>query len=151
KTTRKEQLRQLVTEFEDPPNALASLRNHWQEYLMEAGESALYMFFICTFATLLLHPTSPLRQVIHSGVFRRALMGFLVGSAVIGIIMTPWGKQSGGHFNPAITDFLSSWEIGVLGRVLLCGRAIRGRRWRCKHRGLCTSGCAQKPFGALRG
>jgi hypothetical protein len=26
-----------------------------------------------------------------------------MGSTVIGIVMTPWGKRSGGHFNPAIT------------------------------------------------
>src|SRR5215813_11505451 len=93
-------------------NAFASLRNHWPEYLMEAGEIALYVFLICTFATLLLHPASPLRHVIHSGVFRRALMGFLVGSTVVAIIMTPWGKQSGGHFNPAIT--LTFYRLGKL-------------------------------------
>ena len=107
-----EQLRPVVPESEDPPNALPSLRNHWPEYLMEAGEIALYMFLICAFATLLLHPASPLRQMIHSGVLRRFLMGFLVGSAVIAIIMTPWGKQSGGHFNPAIT--LTFYRLGKL-------------------------------------
>jgi hypothetical protein len=64
---------------------------------MEAGEIALYMFLICTFATLLLHPTSPLRHLIHSVIFRRALMGLLIGSAVVAIIMSPWGKQSGGR------------------------------------------------------
>jgi aquaporin Z len=93
-------------------NAFASLRSHWPEYLMEAGEIALYMFLICTFATLLLHPASPLNQVIRGGVSRRALMGFLVGSAVVAIIMTPWGKQSGGHFNPAIT--LTFYRLGKL-------------------------------------
>jgi aquaporin Z len=103
RTITKEQLRSLVPEAEGPLDALASLRNHWPEYLMEAGEIALYMFLICAIATLLLHPASPLHQVIHRGLFRRVLMGFLVGSAVIAIIMTPWGKQSGGHFNPAIT------------------------------------------------
>src|SRR5215510_7094834 len=93
-------------------NAFASLRYHWPEYLMEAGEIALYMFLICAFATLLLHPSSPFGQVIHSGFFRRALMGFLVGSAVVAIIMTPWGKQSGGHFNPAIT--VTFYRLGRL-------------------------------------
>ena len=150
RTITKEQLRSLVPKAEGPLDAWASLRNHWPEYLMEAGEIALYMFLICAFATLLLHPASPLRQVIHSGLFRRVLMGFLVGSAVIAIIMTPWGKQSGGHFNPAIT--LTFYRLRKLaGRVLLCCRAIRRRRWRCRRRGLCTSRCAQKPFCALRG
>jgi aquaporin Z len=30
-------------------------------------------------------------------------MGAAVGATVIAIVMTPWGRQSGGHFNPAIT------------------------------------------------
>src|SRR5215468_2944818 len=83
--------------------ALGSLRLHWPEYLMEAGELALYMFFACAFATLLQHPASPVRHFISSSLARRALYGLAIGSTVIGIVTTPWGKQSGGHFNPAIT------------------------------------------------
>jgi aquaporin Z len=83
--------------------AFRSLLFHWPEYLMEAGELALYMFFVCAFATLLQHPGSPVRHLIVSGLFRRALMGLAIGATVTAIIMTPWGKQSGGHFNPAIT------------------------------------------------
>jgi hypothetical protein len=44
----------------DALNALGGLRLHWPEYLMEAGELALYMFFACAFATLLRHPASPI-------------------------------------------------------------------------------------------
>ena len=84
-------------------SALCSLRCHWPEYLMEAAEIALYMVLVCSFATLLLHPISPVQHFIHSAILRRSLMGLLVGAAVVGIIMTPWGKQSGGHVNPSIT------------------------------------------------
>jgi len=70
---------------------------------MEAGELSLYMFSACAFATLLQHPASPVRHLITSSLARRALYGFAMGSTVIGIITTPWGKQSGGHLNPAIT------------------------------------------------
>ena len=84
-------------------NALTSLRLHWPEYLMEAGELGLYMFFACALATLLQHPGSPVRHFIDSSLARRALYGLAMGSTVIGIVLTPWGKQSGGHFNPAIT------------------------------------------------
>lgn len=83
--------------------AFGRLLFHWPEYLMEAGELALYMFFVCAFATLLQHPASPVRHLILSGLFRRALMGLAIGATVTAIIITPWGKQSGGHFNPAIT------------------------------------------------
>ena len=77
---------------------------------MEAGELALYMFLVCAFATLLQHPTSLVRHFITSTVVRRAIMGLLVGSTVIAIILTPWGKQSGGHFNPAVT--LTFYRLG---------------------------------------
>jgi aquaporin Z len=83
--------------------AFGSLRSHWPEYLMEAGELALYMFFACAFASLMQHPASPVRHFIASRVFRRALTGLAMGATVIAIVITPWGKQSGGHFNPAIT------------------------------------------------
>jgi hypothetical protein len=59
----------------DALNALGGLRLHWLEYLMEAGELALYMFFACAFATLLRHPASPIPHVIVSDLIRRALYG----------------------------------------------------------------------------
>ena len=93
-----------------PLNAFDSLRRHWPEYLMEAGELALYMFFVCAFSTLLQHPISPIRHFIRDAVCRRALMGLLMGVTMVAIVMTPWGKQSGGHFNPAIT--LTYYRLG---------------------------------------
>ena len=30
-------------------------------------------------------------------------MGLAVGATVLAIVISPWGKQSGGHFNPALT------------------------------------------------
>jgi aquaporin Z len=84
-------------------STFATLRLHWPEYAMEAGEVALYMFFACSFATLLRHPASPVRHLIVGGIFRRVLYGLAMGAVVIAIIMSPWGKQSGGHFNPALT------------------------------------------------
>lgn len=95
-----------------PLNALDSLRKHWPEYLMEAGEIALYMVFVCGFATLLLHPSSPVRHFIQNDTARRSLLGVLIGAAVVTIIMTPWSKQSGGHFNPSIT--LTFYWLGKL-------------------------------------
>jgi len=79
---------------------------------MEAGEIAQYMFLVCTLATLLPHPTSPVHQFIHQTILRRSLMGFLVGPAVVAVILTPWGKRSGGHFNPSIT--LTFYLLGKL-------------------------------------
>jgi aquaporin Z len=84
-------------------DAAASVRLHWPEYLMEVAETGLYLFLTCLFATLLQHPASPIRHLIPSEILRRAIMGTAVGATVIAIAITPWGKQSGGHFNPAIT------------------------------------------------
>lgn len=87
----------------DRMSVVDSLRLHWPEYLMEASELALYMFLTCSFATLLQHPASPVRHLIGNDILRRALMGIAIGTTVIAIVMTPWGRQSGGHFNPAMT------------------------------------------------
>jgi len=96
----------------DASNAVGSIRLRWPEYLMEAGELGLYMFFTCAFATLLQHPASPVRHFIVGDLSRRVLMGLAMGTTVIATIMSPWGKQSGGHFNPAIT--LTFYRLGKL-------------------------------------
>src|SRR5260370_37268475 len=77
---------------------------------MEAGELGLYMFFTSAFATLLQPPASPVRHFIVGDLSRRVLMGLAMGTTVIATIMSPWGKQSGGHFNPAIT--LTFYRLG---------------------------------------
>jgi aquaporin Z len=84
-------------------SAADSLRLHWPEYLMEAGESGLYLFSACAFATLLWHPASPIQQHLPSDAVRRILMGLAMGATTIAIVLSPWGKQSGAHFNPALT------------------------------------------------
>jgi len=90
----------------------ASLRLHWPEYLMEAGEMTLFMFCTCSFATLLQHPASPVRHIFVSGIVRSALMGLAIGVTVMALIMSPWGKQSGGHINPAMT--FAFYRLGKL-------------------------------------
>ena len=63
----------------------------------------LYLFFTCLFATLLQHPASSIRHLLSSNIVRRAAFGISVGATITVIVLTPWGKQSGGHLNPAIT------------------------------------------------
>lgn len=93
-------------------SAVDSLRCHWPEYLMEAVEVAIYLFLTCIFASLLLHPASPVRHLVTSALQRRALMGLAIGATVIAIVTSPWGKQSGGHFNPALT--LAFYRLGKM-------------------------------------
>src|SRR5262245_38576203 len=69
-------------------SALGSLRLYWPEYLMEAGELGLYLFFTCAFATVFQHPASPVRHVISCSLARRGLYGLAMGSTLIGIVTT---------------------------------------------------------------
>ncbi len=108
---------------------------------MEAGELGLYLFAACAFTTLLQHPASPIYQFVHSEIARRALMGLAMGATVIAIVMSPWGAQSGGHFNPAITfafyrlGKVQPWDtvfyivaqfLGATGGVAVARYCLRG-------------------------
>jgi aquaporin Z len=141
----------------DALNAIGSLRCHWPEYLMEAGELAIYMFFACAFATLLQHPDSPVRHAVPGDLSRRALMGVAMGATIIATIMSPWGKQSGGHFNPAITfafyrlgkvrfwDALfygSAQFIGAIGGIAIARYVLRGAPGNHSVRYAVTAPCA---------
>ncbi len=93
---------------------LATLKTHWPEYLMEAAELALFMISACGFGALLEYSGSPIRQAIPDPFVRRMLMGLAMGLTAIGIIYSPWGKQSGAHFNPAVT--LTFYRLGKVSR-----------------------------------
>ena len=87
-----------------------ALRSHWPEYLMEAGLLGLFMVSAGLFGTLLGHPQSPAHRAIADPFVRRLLMGVAMGLTAVGLIYSPWGRQSGAHFNPATT--LTFWRLG---------------------------------------
>jgi aquaporin Z len=133
--------RRIALRRSDGLSASASLRLHWPEYLMEVVELGWYLFAACAFTTLLQHPASIARQSISSSLARRFLMGLAMGATVIAIVISPWGKQSGGHFNPAITfsyyrlgkvEFWDTWFyvfaqfLGAISGVALARYAFRG-------------------------
>lgn len=70
---------------------------------MEAALLGLFMISACTFAVVLDHPASPVRQAIPDAFVRRVLTGVAMGATAIALIYSPWGKQSGAHFNPSVT------------------------------------------------
>lgn len=88
------------------------LSRHWPEYLMEAAGLGLFMISACVFATLLEYPGSPVCQAFPDPVLRRLLMGLAMAATAIGIVYSPWGKQSGAHINPSIT--LTFWYLGKI-------------------------------------
>ncbi len=87
-----------------------ALKRHWPEYLMEGAGLGMFMISASVLAVVLFHPASPSRYLIVSPFLRRVLMGIGMGLTAIGLIYSPWGKQSGAHFNPGVT--LSFFWLG---------------------------------------
>jgi aquaporin Z len=94
-------------------------KKHWPEYLIEGACLGLFMISAFTFATILEHHASPLRQALPHALLRRFLMGLAMGGTAIAIIYSPWGKQSGAHINPATTI-----TFFRLGKIKKCDAAF---------------------------
>ena len=106
---------------------------------MEAAGLGMFMISACVFATILEYPGSPVHQAVPDPFLRRIVMGIGMGLTAIGIIFSPWGKQSGAHINPSITvSFLrlgkiEPWDaffyvgaqfLGAIGGVLLVATIV---------------------------
>ena len=78
-------------------------RRHWPEYLIEGWALGMFMLSAATFGVLLESPSSRARVAISDPAARRALAGLGMGLTAIGLIISPWGRRSGAHMNPAVT------------------------------------------------
>src|SRR4029450_8288709 len=87
-----------------------TLREHWPEYVMEAWGLGTFMISASLFGTLLFAPASPFPTLITSDSARRACMGIAMGLTALGIVVSPWGRRSGAHINPAFT--ITYWRLG---------------------------------------
>jgi aquaporin Z len=79
---------------------------------MEAAALSMFMVSACIFGVLLGHPASAIYQAVPNPLVRQILGGIAMGLTAVGIISSPWGKQSGAHMNPAFSlMFLSLGKI----------------------------------------
>lgn len=79
------------------------LTKHYPEYLMEAAGLGIFMISAGLFTVLFEYPNAVLHQMFPDEFVRRIFIGLAMGLTAIGIIYSPWGKQSGAHMNPAVT------------------------------------------------
>ncbi len=89
-----------------------ALHRHWPEYLMEAAGLGLFMVSAAFVTVAFEYPHSPLHAALPDPTIRRVLIGICMGLTAIGIIYSPWGKQSGAHLNPAVT--LTFYRLGKI-------------------------------------
>lgn len=90
------------------------MKRHWPEYLTEAGGLGLFLVSASSFAVLLFHPASPVLATVPGVLARNALMGLAMASTSALLVHSRWGKQSGAHFNPAVT--LTFYGLGKVAR-----------------------------------
>jgi aquaporin Z len=84
------------------------------EYLMEGALLGIFMISACVFVVLLDYPTSPVRLAVPDMDLRRLVIGLAMGATAVALIYSPWGMQSGAHFNPATT--LTFFRLGKVRR-----------------------------------
>lgn len=85
---------------------------------MEAAGLGLFMVSAAFVTAAFEYPHSSLHAAIPNPTFRRVLIGICMGLTAIGIIYSPWGKQSGAHLNPAVT--LTFYRLGKIEGIDAC-------------------------------
>jgi aquaporin Z len=82
----------------------------WSLFLSEAAGTALLVFGGLSCVILMFGEGSPLPRLLPDEGVRRAITGFLFGTVGASIALSPVGKISGAHINPAVS--VGFWLFG---------------------------------------
>jgi aquaporin Z len=70
---------------------------------MEAAGLGIFMVSAGIAWTVLACPSWPVDRLLPDPLVKRLLMGIAMGGTAVALTYSPWGRQSGAHYNPAIT------------------------------------------------
>jgi aquaporin Z len=138
-------------------------RLHWPEYGAELLGSAFLVFIALSAVTLTFGSGSPLAAVLAASSARRLMAGLILAASGPLVALSPLGKLSGAHLNPALS--LAFWLQGkmhphdlvgylasqLLGAVLGAGLAVLIWRERAArvHNGVTAPGMGYPIWGIL--
>ena len=94
-------------------------RLHWPEYGSELLGTAFLVFIALSAVTFNLGPGSPLAVVLPNSSARRLITGLILAGSGPLVAISPLGKLSGGHLNPALS--LAFWLQGKMHQHDLVG------------------------------
>jgi aquaporin Z len=92
----------MSTESEDRNNA-RYLKYRSRFFLSEFAGTAILLLFGLSIVIFMFGAGSPMAQLIPNVKIRQVMTGFLFGSVGASIALSPIGKFSGAHINPAVT------------------------------------------------
>jgi aquaporin Z len=95
---------------------------HWRIWAAEAAATALLVAAIVLGAALTLASGSPVAEALPGPGARFLVLGLLVAPVVALIAVSPLGRLSGAHTNPAVT--LGFWVLGHVSRQDLAGYVV---------------------------
>lgn len=88
---------------------------HWKEWLAELAGTAALMFAVVTAKYWAVQAGPPFSDP----EVRIAIVALVAGLAVLAVAVSPLGRRSGAHLNPAVT--MGFWLLNVTGRADVAG------------------------------